>query len=269
MSSSQSHTAHTVGAHGGDRYLVTDTAVDASRPERPVRVAQIETDTIALSVDLNKTAILVIDMQNDFCAEGGWLHSAGCEMHGMREPIEPINQTTAEMRATGQPVIWLNWGNRPDLHNVPAVVQLPFHQLGRGVGLSCPQPNNRYEARARGSRVLEKDSWGSQVIDELLRESSDIGVDKYRISGFCDSQLDSILRKLGIRTLLFAGVNADQCVMATLMDATFLGYDAVLLRDCVATSSPDFCMDATIYNVRSVFGFVSDSGHVISAIRKA
>ena len=75
------------------------------------------------------------------------------------------------------------------------------------------------------------------------------------MSGFWDTPLDSILRNLGVTTVLFAGVNADQCVLATMMDANFAGYDTLLLEDCTATTSPKYCLDATLYNVRQCFGF--------------
>lgn len=266
MSSISREKTHTLGAIQGDYYLISAETVDISRPAPPIKTVTIETDTGMLTADLNKSAIIIIDMQNDFCEKGGWLHSAGADMQVMQQPVEPINSVNDALRAQGVPVIWLNWGNRPDLFNVPAIVQFPFHQLGQGVGLSDPQPANSIASQAEGSRVLEKDSWGAQVIDSLVQKPSDIHIDKYRISGFRDSQLDSILRKLGIQTILFAGVNADQCVLATLMDATFLGYDALLLNDCVATSSPGFCLEATLYNVRSVFGFVTDGVRLVHAL---
>jgi nicotinamidase-related amidase len=79
------------------------------------------------------------------------------------------------------------------------------------------------------------------------------------MSGFQDTELDSILRNLGVTTLMFAGVNADQCVLCTLQDANFRGYDCLLLEDCTATTSPDYCMQAAIYNTRQCFGFVVSS----------
>ena len=107
--------------------------------------------------------------------------------------------------------------------------------------------------------MLERGSWSADIVDELSVEPGDIEVAKYRMSGFQDTELDSILRNLGVTTLMFAGVNADQCVLCTLQDANFRGYDCLLLRDCSATTSPDFCMAATVYNVNQCFGFVLDS----------
>ena len=86
------------------------------------------------------------------------------------------------------------------------------------------------------------------------------------MSGFWDTELDSVLRNLGVTTVLFGGVNADQCVLATLMDANFLGYDTILVEQCTATTSPDYCMKATLYNVRTCFGFVVSNEAVIEGL---
>jgi nicotinamidase-related amidase len=86
------------------------------------------------------------------------------------------------------------------------------------------------------------------------------------MSGFWDTPLDSILKNLGRTTLLFAGVNADQCVMTTLQDANFLSYDCILVKDCTATTSPDYCWQATLYNVNQCFGFVTDSNALLRTV---
>ncbi len=91
-------------------------------------------------------------------------------------------------------------------------------------------------------------------------------VDKHRMSGFWDAELDSVLRDLAVTTLLFAGVNADQCVLATLVDAACIGYDVVLLEDCSATTSPPFCWEATVYNVRQCFGFTAQAADLVAAL---
>jgi nicotinamidase-related amidase len=135
-----------------------------------------------------------------------------------------------------------------------------YKPQGTGIGLGEPLPGH-------GARVLQKDSWAAAVVDELSVAPGDIRIDKHRISGFWDTPLDSILRNLGARTILFAGVNTDQCVMCTLTDANFLGYGCVLLEDCCATTSPAFCTEATLWNVRKCFGFVTDSGEVLRGLQ--
>ncbi len=87
------------------------------------------------------------------------------------------------------------------------------------------------------------------------------------MSGFWDTPLDSILRNLRLDTLLFAGVNLDQCVLHTLADANFLGYDTILLEDCAATTNPDFCREATLLNIRQIFGFTITSTALLESLR--
>ncbi|PSB06232.1 isochorismatase [filamentous cyanobacterium CCP2] len=237
-------------------WFVDAETADLTRPPVPPRLLTLPTDTKTLRLDLAKAAMIVVDMQNDFCHPDGWLAHIGVDVTPAREPIHPLKTLLPELRNVDVPIIWLNWGNRPDLLNISPALRHVYNPTGEGVGLGDPLPKN-------GAPVLIKDSWAAAVVDELAIDPIDIQVDKYRMSGFWDTPLDSILRNLGKTTLFFAGVNADQCVMATLQDANFLGYDCILLRDCTATTSPHYCFQATIYNVNQCFGFVTDSTAVL------
>jgi nicotinamidase-related amidase len=212
-----------------------------------------------VTLDLARTAILIIDMQNDFCARGGWVDHLGADYAPDRAPIAPLQRLLPPLRRAGVNVIWVNWGNRPDLANMPPNQIHLYKPGGTGIGLGDPLPGS-------GAPVLEKDSWAAAIVDELRPEPDDLRVDKYRISGFWDTPLDSILRNLQIRTILFAGVNTDQCVLCTLQDANFLGYGCVMLSDCCATTSPAYCTEASIFNVKKCFGFVTDSSAVVAAL---
>jgi len=238
-------------------WLVSKDHVDMTGSESAPRKITVEAEPQRITFDLAKTAIIVVDMQNDFCSPGGWLDYIGADYTPARAPIEPLNRLLPALRAADVPVIWLNWGNRPDLLNISPSLLHVYNQSGDDVGLGGKLPAN-------GSAVLLKGSWGAAVVDELVIAPQDIRVDKYRMSGFWDTPLDSILRNLGIETLLFAGVNMDQCVMTTLQDAVCLGYNCILLTDCSATTSPSYCRDATIYNVKQCFGFVT-TGEAITA----
>lgn len=240
-------------------WAVNADSADITRPPLAPQPIELSTETKRLKADLAKAALLVIDMQNDFCHPDGWLAHIGVDVTPTRDPILPLQHLLPKFRAAQAPILWVNWGNRPDLLNIGAGLRHVYNPTGEGVGLGDPLPN-------RGAPVLIKDSWAAAVIDELEPMPTDIRVDKYRMSGFWDTPLDSILRNLGRTTLFFAGVNADQCVMATLQDANFLGYDCILLRDCTATTSPDYCLKATFYNVNQCFGFVTDSKTLVEAM---
>ena len=248
-----------LGRSAQTHWIATPGQVDmAAAPPapRPVRVESAPQNVV---IDLNRTAIVVIDLQNDFCTEGGWVDHIGGDYAADRTAIAPLQALLPALRTAAVPVIWVNWGNRPDLANMPPNQIHLYKNSGAGVGLGDPLPNGR-------GNVLEKDSWAAAVVDELAPLHGDICVDKHRISGFWDTPLDSILRNLGIRSILFAGCNTDQCVLHTLTDANFLGYGCVMLEDCCATSSPAFCTEATVWNIKKCFGFVTDSPRVLRAL---
>lgn len=248
-----------LGASPGNFWLVSDDAADLVRRPPPPRVAEIAAEPQRISIDFNRTACIVIDMQNDFCAPGGWLDHIGVDIAPARQPIAPLQALLPRLRSAKVPIIWLNWGNRPDRLNLSPSLLHVYNPNGRGIGLGDKLPRS-------GAPVLEKDSWAAAIVDGLAPQPGDIHVDKYRMSGFWDTPLDSILRNLAVTTLLFGGVNLDQCVMCTLQDANFLGYDCVLIEDCAATTSPGFCGDATLYNVKQCFGFVAVSSALAAAI---
>jgi nicotinamidase-related amidase len=252
-----------MGTHLGigaqTRWLATADTVDMTTDRVPPHRLQLATDGQSVVIDLRRTAILVIDMQNDFCTKGGWADHVGGDYAADRAPIAKLRKLLPALRTAHVPVIWVNWGNRPDLANMPPNQIHVFNPTGTGIGLGDKLPGS-------GAHVLEKNSWSAAVVDELEQHDDDIRVDKHRISGFWDTPLDSILRNLGIRSLLFAGVNTDQCVLHSLSDASFLGYGCILLTDCCATSSPEFCTQATLWNVQKCFGFVSDSARLLAAL---
>jgi nicotinamidase-related amidase len=248
-----------LGASPSNRWRASAELVDmAVAPPTPV-VVKIAGEPQSVIINLKQTAIVVIDMQNDFCTKQGWVDQVGGDPTPNRGPIAPLQCLLPELRKAGVPVIWVNWGNRPDLANMPPNQIHLYTPAGHGIGLGDPLAGS-------GAPVLQKDSWAAAVVDELAPQPHDILVDKYRISGFWDTPLDSILRNLSVRSILFAGVNIDQCVLHSLSDANFLGYGCVLLQDCCATTSPDFCAEAAIWNVKKCFGFVSDSVSVLAAL---
>ncbi len=249
-----------LGSAPGYKWLVDAQHVDMSQPSPAPRPLTIAAEPQTVTADLNRTAMVVIDMQNDFCATGGWVDHLGVDVTPDRAPIGPLQTLLPELRKAGVPIIWVNWGNRPDLLNMAPNQLHLYKPAGVGIGLGDPLPGH-------GARVLEKDSWAAAVVEELKQEPGDVRVDKHRISGFWDTPLDSILRNLGVRTILFGGVNIDQCVMCTLQDANFLGYGCVLVDDCSATTSPDYCRQATLFNVKKCFGFVTGSAQIMAALR--
>jgi ureidoacrylate peracid hydrolase len=250
-----------VGTPGRNSYRVSKTTVDMRRPEPKSRPIELNAQPQNLIIDLSRSALIIVDMQNDFCGEDGWVSSMGIDFSAARELVAPINRIAEALRQEQVPIIWVNWGVRPDRANLAPGTQHPFNPHGSGPGLAGPRT-----AGEHNYNVLEKGGWGAELVSGLTREAGDIWVDKHRISGFWDTPLDSVLRNLNVSTLLFAGINADHCVYATLIDANFHGYDTIMLEDCVATTSPDFCLQATLHNIRFCFGFTASSTDVLDAV---
>lgn len=248
-----------MGARPAQSWLVGAAEVDMTRPAPPVRRLALRAEPQDIVVDAEKSALLIVDMQNDFCARGGWMASRGIDIGPNRAPIAPLRRLVDRFRAVSMPVVWVNWGVRKDLLNIFPSVWHAHNPDGGGIDIGHPVPGTR-------SAVLRAGSWGARVVDELDPGDADIQVTKHRFSGFWDTDLDAILRNLGVKTLLIGGVNLDQCVMTTLEDASFLGYDPILVRDGAATTSPPFCTEATLYNIKLLFGFVTTSDAVLAGL---
>jgi nicotinamidase-related amidase len=231
---------------------------DLTRRAPAPRIVSVAAQPRPVTFDLSRTAFIIIDMQNDFCHPDGWLASIGVDIADARAPIEPIAHLVPYLRANDVPIVWVNWGTRPDRANLSPALRHVYDPTGAGHGLGDALPRT-------GARVLQAGSWSAQIVDELQPAPSDLRVDKHRMSGFWDTPLDSILRNLAVTTLLFGGVNLDQCVLHTLADANFLGYDTLLLEDCAGTTNPAFCREATLLNVRQIFGFHFRSTDLIEA----
>lgn len=249
-----------MGSHPANRWLVSKNEVDLSRSEpRSVRKVSVKAAPQNVVIDATRTAVVIVDMQNDFCSKGGYLDYRGVDYTPDRKPIAPLQKLVPFLREQKIPIIWLNWGVRKDLLNIHPSLLHAHTQDGSGAGLGEQIPG--------GAPILRKGGWGAQIVDELNPGDQDIHVTKHRFSGFWDTELDSVLRNMGISTLFFAGVNADQCVYGTLTDATYLGYDALMMEDCVATTSPEYCMQATIYNVNLLYGFMTTSTALIEGLQ--
>lgn len=215
------------------RWNSTQGHVDLTTPPAPNHLVRLNASPQDVTLDLAATAILVIDMQNDFCHDQGWLAGIGVDVTAGAALVDILNPLLDGLRSVDVPVIWVNWGNRTDQANLPPNVIHVYDGDGTGGGIGD-------RVSTLSDAVLTAGSGGAAVLDGLRVEANDIAVDKYRMSGFWDTELDSILRALQVRHLLLCGVNVDQCVYATLIDAACAGYDCLLVTDASATTSPDF-----------------------------
>ncbi|KAJ7487572.1 Isochorismatase hydrolase [Mycena galericulata] len=208
-----------------------------------------------LRVKRESTAMVVIDMQNFFLHPELRAHPSGLKC------VDPLMKAVPALRAAGIKILWVNWGlTGYELQTIPPSLVRGFMKNGGG-GFGSELPAGFGKLLMRGARNSEL--YGP-LQEEFLKgkaTGTDFWIHKNRMSGLWgyQSSLDLFLQEYGITTLLFAGVNADQCVGGTLVDAYFRGYDCVLVEDATATTSPQGGFENVVYNAGNSYGFVTDT----------
>ena len=190
----------------------------------------------ALVVDPRRTAVLVVDMLNEFCKEGGAMVLPGYEAL-----IEPQTRLIESARAAGSPIVFVVDTHRRNMRR-------------------------EREFAKRTPHCIEGE-WGCQVIDELAPREDDIFVVKRRYSGFFNTDLDLTLKDMGVDTVIVVGVVTNICVRSTVHDAFFHGYQVVVPEDCVAATGPRE-QESSLYDIATHFGFVSDATEVAAALEE-
>lgn len=241
-----------------DRWSRDATVTDLVRPEIPPQPVEFEALPDPVRVDMARSALIIVDMQNDFLKAEGWFSAVrNADVAPLSDIIPRINLVSDAFRRCGAPVIHLNWGVRADLANLPPNVV--------DKGSSCGAIPGYGDTIASGD-VLVEGSWGASTVPEIGQSEADIVVAKSRLSGFQDNALDQILRRLGVTTVFYTGVNLDRCVFATLMDGCFQGYDAVLIEDATTTVSSPEVIDAITGLIRLLYGFTTQSEALLKAL---
>ena len=218
-----------------------------------------------IAIDPARTAVIVVDMENDFAAKGGMFDRAGVDISGAQKAVPPTAKVLAAARQAGIKIVYLKMGYRPDLSDLGATDSVNrTRHLKFGIGQKIQTPDGRE------SRVLIRDTWDTDIVPELKPQAGDIVLYKTRFSGFYQTDLDATLKKLGIKYLIVTGVTTSICVESTVRDAMFRDYLCVLLRDCmsepIGRDLPRTNHEASLLNVEVLFGWVSDSDQLIKAL---
>jgi len=197
-----------------------------------------------------QSALIVVDMQNAYATEGGYLDLAGFDVSATKPVIAKIYQAVTAARAAGVQIIWFQNGWDSDYVEAGDAGSPNFHK-------SNALKTMRKRPELQGS-LLSKGGWDYALVDELVPQPGDIVLPKSRYSGFYNTPLDSMLRSRGIRHLIFTGIATNVCVESTLRDGFFLEYFGVVLEDATYQAGPPSAQQAALFNIETFFGWVSD-----------
>lgn len=211
-----------------------------------------------LSLKAHETAIIVVDMQNAYASKGGYVDLAGFDVSGAAAAIAKTKTVLEAARKAGVTVIYFQNGWDKD-----------YVEAGGPGSPNWHKSNALKTMRARpelAGTLLAKGSWDYAIVDELAPQPGDLVIPKTRYSGFFNTNIDSVLRARGIRTLVFTGIATNVCVESTMRDGFFLEYFGVVLHDATHHAGPDFIQQASLYNIENFFGWVSSVADFCGAV---
>src|SRR3984885_3826468 len=223
----------------------TDSVTLPARPE-PLRLKPSE------------TAVIVVDIQNAYASPGGYIDIAGFDISGAPAAIAKTKIALDAARKAGLTVIYFQNGWDPDYVEAGTAGSPNWHK-------SNALKTMRARPELKGT-LLAKGTWDYAIVDELTPQPGDIVIPKTRYSGFFNTNIDSVLRARGIRTLVFTGVATNVCVESSLRDAFHLEYFGVVLKDATHHLGPSFIQEASLYNIEKFFGWVSTVADFCGAV---
>jgi nicotinamidase-related amidase len=203
------------------------------------------------------TALLVIDMQTDFCLPGGYCDQMGLDVSITGAVIAPIRAVLDRLRPLGFMIVHTREGHRPDLADLNDNKRWRSARIGAEIGTTGPC-----------GRILTRGEPGWEIVPDLMPLDGEPIVDKPGKGAFYATDLEQILRRRGIRNLIFTGVTTDCCVHTTMRDANDRGFECLLLEDCCAATeraNHDAILRYTVMG-HGLFGTVAASAALLATL---
>ena len=198
---------------------------------------------------MKRVALIIIDMQNDFVREKGFLHKLGFDLHLAQAIIPSIRRLAEVAREKGMPVVY-----------VMLVLEPGYVDAALPLDTKFPE--------ARQIPFVVKGTWGSQIADELIPQEGDYVITKKGYSSFHGTPLDRLLRNLGVDTLILAGVMTDTCVENAIREAVCLGYNIIEVADATGATTWER-YEGSLERTRRLFGEVKNTEEVITMLELA
>lgn len=227
-------------------------------PTPALKPVMLEAEPEPIELDLQRTAIMVVDMQNASVRKSGMLDLIGIDISGTQKIIEPVKEITSAARARGCKVIYIVTGHPPDMSDTGGP-NSPAWYKDTALTLLREHPEWR-------DKLTLRNTWGAEIIKELEPQKGDIILEKMRYSAFFQTNLDTVLKTYNIKYIVFTGTTINMCVEATIRDAYYLGYFPILVSDAAAPGGPPFVQDATIFNVKVCYGWVTTTRNITKAM---
>ena len=218
-------------------------------------IVKIETEPEPIEINLARSAVIVVDMQNAFVSKGGMFEARGFDVASIQKVIEPIRRICNRARERKVKVIYIAHVLSPDLREVGP--ESSFWYKSVRAYREDPTWKDKY---------LIRGTWGSEIIDLLKPKEGDFLIEKPRFSAFFGTNLDTVLKTYNLKYLFFTGCATNICVEASVRDAANLSYFPVLISDATANNGPSYIQDGTIHNIKVALGWVSNTENFLKAM---
>lgn len=219
------------------------------------RVVRIKAEPEPIDIDLRRSAMVIVDMQNAFVAKGGMFDLRGFDVTPIQRVICPITKICHEAREKKIKVIYIVHVLSPDLREVGSDSSFWYKSV------KFYREDPRWQ-----DKFIIRGTWGAEVVEALKPQANDLIVEKPRFSAFFGTNLDTILKTYNLKYLFFTGCATNICIEASIRDAANLGYFPILISDASVNNGPPFTQESTLFNVKLCFGWVTDTENLLKGI---